>query len=258
MYENTLTKAGLSPDQALIYEVLLKGGALPAGEVSKKAQLKRGLTYKVLDELVLLGLAKKNEKAKVLRFEPAHPLQLKELAEKKEQEAKVAQEALGGIIGNLTSDFNLISGKPGVQYFEGRGAIKRITDDSLTAKGEIYAYIDNEALDKFMLGENVQYVPQRVKRNIFKKILSPDTSYDRKLAPEVAQTYAELRVISGVARFATVTQIYNNTVSFLTLNDKMIIGIIIEDPYISLMHKTLFEHQWSVTPPLGLVPPATA
>lgn len=249
MYEQTLTKSGLTIDQASIYEVLLKNGPLPAGEVSKKATLKRGLTYKVLDELVALSLVSKNKKAKVLRFEAAHPLRLKELAEQKEQSARVAQEALGGIIGNLTSDFNLISGKPGVQYFEGRGAIKKITDDSLTAQGEIYAYIDNEALDKFMLQENEKYVPERVKRNIFKKIISPDTPYDRKLAPIVASTLGELRVIPGVKAFSTVTQMYNNKVSFLTLNDKVMIGILIEDPYVSLMHKTLFEHLWRTTPP---------
>lgn len=260
MYENTLSKAGLSPDQARIYEVLLKNGPLPAGEVSKKAELKRGLTYKVLDELVVLGLAKKNEKGKVLRFEPAHPLQLKELAERKEQEAKVAQEALGGILSNLTSDFNLISGRPGVQYFEGKEAVARIAEDSLTAEGAIYSYIDNDALDKYIPKENERYVRERIKRGIVKKIISIDTSHTRAIAKDFSSQLLECRVIKSNLPFATVMQIYGNKVSYLTLDERVKVGMIIDNPFIAKMHRVLFEQLWdvaqSITPPIGQLPSA--
>lgn len=254
MYENTLSKAGLSSDQARIYEVLLKNGALPAGDVSKNAQLKRGLTYKVLDELVLLGLAKKNDKEKVLRFEPTHPLQLKELAEKKEQEAKVAQEALGGVLSHLVSDFNLISGKPGVQYFEGKDAVRRITEDSLTADGIIYAYIDSDAVDKYLPKENERYVRERIKRGIVKKMICPESPLVLAQAEELSKTLLECRVMKVNRPFATAMQIYGNKVSYLTLDEKIKIGIIIDNPFIASMHRTLFEQHWAaarpITPPV--------
>lgn len=251
MYENTLSKAGLSPDQARIYEVLLKSGALPAGEVSKKAELKRGLTYKVLDELVLLGLAKKNEKGKVLRFEPTHPLQLKELAERKEQEAKVAQEALGGILGNLTSDFNLISGKPGVQYFEGKEAVKRITEDSLTARGDIYSFVDNEAVNQYLTEVNKRYVAKRIALGIKKKMITIDSDYIRGRAGEFNPEFTEVRVISSGQPFGTAMQVYNQTVSYLTITKDKMIGVIIDDPQIAQMNKAIFENIWKVSTPLS-------
>lgn len=250
MYENTLEKAGLSPEQALIYEVLLKNGALPAGDISKKSQLKRGLTYKVLDELVALGLAKKNEKGKVLRFEPTHPLQLKELAEKKEQEAKVAQEALGGIISNLTSDFNLISGKPGMRYYEGKEAVRMLGVDSLEAKTDILTYIDSELMDKYLPKENAEYIKKRVQLGLRKRIISPDNAYNRALKLDYKNRLAAIRLVKDfVAPFTTVTQIYDKKISYLTLHQGTLIGIIIENPYISQMHRVLFERIWQQTEP---------
>ncbi|MDQ5941011.1 MAG: HTH-type transcriptional regulator, sugar sensing transcriptional regulator [Candidatus Dependentiae bacterium] len=250
MYENTLSKAGLSPDQARIYDVLLKNGPLPAGEVSKKAELKRGLTYKVLDELVALGLAKKNEKGKVLRFEPTHPLQLKELAERKEQEAKVAQEALGGIIGNLVADFNLISGKPGVRYYEGKEAVRILGEDSLSSKTDILTYIDSELMDKYLSKENAEYIKKRVGLGLRKRIISPDNAYNRNLEEKFRTRLVAVRLVNDfISPFTTVTQIYDEKISYLTLHQGTLVGIIIENPYISEMHRVIFEKMWQQAAP---------
>jgi sugar-specific transcriptional regulator TrmB len=250
MYENTLSKAGLSPDQARIYEVLLKSGALPAGEVSKKAELKRGLTYKVLDELVLLGLAKKNDKGKVLRFEPTHPLQLKELAERKEQEAKVAQEALGGIIGNLVSDFNLISGKPGIQVFEGLAGVKQVLLDSLTAKEEILSYADLESIAKYIPKVNEWYVNERERRGIVKRGIVLDTPFNRNFLRDYHQSVTDARLIgAGIPPFAAIMQMYDSKISYITLESDRVISVLISDKHLYAMHAYLFNLLWqSATP----------
>ncbi|PIR86762.1 MAG: hypothetical protein COU11_04635 [Candidatus Harrisonbacteria bacterium CG10_big_fil_rev_8_21_14_0_10_49_15] len=250
MYENTLTKAGLAPDQARVYEILLKNGALSASDISKKSGLKRGLTYKVLDELVAIGLVKKSSKQKVLLFEPAHPLRLKELAEQKEQSAKVAQEALGGIINNLTSDFNLISGKPGVQYFEGAKAVRILADDTLKSGDEVLTYLDHEVMDKYLPAENARYINERVRRGIHKRILGPDTNYVRCLEDKLKNQLVTIRLIPLTQkRFSSIVQIYNQKVSFLSYNEKARIGVIVDDPFISQMHRTLFESLWETATP---------
>ncbi|TAN58360.1 hypothetical protein EPN15_01360 [Patescibacteria group bacterium] len=63
MFEQVLTQAGLTENQALIYEILVKNGLMPAGAVCKKTPLKRGLVYKILDELTEIGLVEKKGKA---------------------------------------------------------------------------------------------------------------------------------------------------------------------------------------------------
>ena len=69
-YNQSLIQAGLSPEEALIYECLIKNGSSKAGKIALKTPLKRGLVYKTLDLLENQGLVIKHEdKGKVAVFE---------------------------------------------------------------------------------------------------------------------------------------------------------------------------------------------
>ena len=48
-YQQSLTQAGLEKNQALVYEALVKNGALPASSIARLAGLGRPLAYNVLD-----------------------------------------------------------------------------------------------------------------------------------------------------------------------------------------------------------------
>jgi len=59
--ENILIQAGLSEEQAQIYQALLERGPQRASDLTKWVGLKRGLVYKVLEQLENIGLALKSE-----------------------------------------------------------------------------------------------------------------------------------------------------------------------------------------------------
>ena len=127
MYEKTLEQIGLSPNQAAIYEILIKNGPLSAGKIAQKSPLKRGLVYKILEELAAMNIVEKlEEPKKVAVFRANHPLKLKDLAENKEQKARDSIKILESLLPSLTSDFNLISGRPGVKFYEGKEGIIKI------------------------------------------------------------------------------------------------------------------------------------
>lgn len=251
LYTQSLTQAGLNPEQAAVYEVLLKSGTIPARKVARQTPYKRGLVYKVLGELAALGLVVRHDAVgKVSVFEPQHPLKLRELAQKKEQQARDAQTALEGILGHLTSDFNLISVRPGIQFFEGNEGIQKVALDSLTAKTEILSYIDNEAVNKYLPKFNQEYIAARNKLAIKKRMITIDTPYIRGRAKDYNRATTGIRLISGKYPFATVMQIYEGKVSYITLDEKKKIGIIIADPHIAEMHRSLFEYTWATAKPL--------
>src|SRR3989344_4794563 len=138
MYEQFLSQTGLSKEQAVVYETLVRQGPLPAGKISAVAGLKRGLTYKVLGELEKMGLIeKKDEPGKVLRFEAMHPLRMRDLLEKRTRESKDAREVLETVLPKLVSDFNLVSGKPGIQFYEGIEGLQKIYDDIIATGVDI-------------------------------------------------------------------------------------------------------------------------
>lgn len=245
MYGQFLIQAGLTKDQAAVYQVLIQGGLTLARAINQKTGLKRGLVYKILEQLIELGLVEKREDlGKIALFAPTHPGILKKLIENRVQSMKNAEVALDGVMGKLVSDFNLISGKPNVQFFEGTAGIIKIADDSLTSTTEILSFIDNEAVNKYAPEINAEYVKRRRKEGIKKKMISVDGDYIRERIKGFDPETTEVRVIPKNFGFTTVMQIYDNKISYLTLDERRRVGVIIESPEIYQMHKTLFENTW--------------
>lgn len=247
MYEQTLVQAGLDKEQAIVYEVLLKGGQLSAGAAHKLTPLKRGLVYKVLDELVAIGLVEKRQEAgKVTQFVVAHPLTLKELAEKREQEAKDAKMALEGVLPSLVSDFNLVSGKPGVRFLEGEEGVWEVLMDTLHTKKEMYTYADIEVVDKNVREMNERYAKKRDALGIEKKVILLDTPYARERMKTYHRFVTDTRFIKlATEPFQSIIEIYDDKIAYITFGEAMR-GVIVQDQAIHDMHRALFEYTWSM------------
>ena len=245
-YIQSLTQAGLSIHQSTIYEVLIKLGALPASKIALEARLSRPLAYKVLDDLVAIGLVEKVEKlGSVARFAAVHPLKLKEIADKRFEAAQNAKLALEGAIGKLISDFNLQSGKPGVQFFEGIEGVREVLWDTLSSKEELRSIADIEAIAQYIRELNYEYVAERDRRHITKRLIVLDTPGSRAYLGTRAPDTTGLRLIKAETEpFQSIMHIYDNKISYITLSKDRYIGIIISDPHLFVTHRYLFEFMW--------------
>jgi sugar-specific transcriptional regulator TrmB len=219
---------------------------MTARKLSLKTGLKRGLAYKVLDQLVDMGLVEKNEKiAKVALFFPAHPSKIKEVLKKRQEEIVSAENALSGVMNQMVSTYNLISGKPNVQFFEGEKGIKEVLADSLNAQEEILSFADAESVQKFIPKINDWYVKERERLGVKKRILSIDNVWTRDFFAKLGVAVTNTRLMRADSTpFETVMQIYDNKISYITLNSREMIGVIIEDAPIAKMHRYIFESMW--------------
>jgi sugar-specific transcriptional regulator TrmB len=247
MYEQSLIQAGLSQTQAVVYEALIKNGPLPAGKLAKKTPFKRGLVYLGLEDLIKLDLVeKKEENNQAAVFQVKHPTSLQSLAEKREQQAKDAKLALEGVLPSIVSDFNLISGRPGVLFYEGEEGIKKTLEDSLSSKTEIYTYADPETIVKYADKINKDYVKKRNKLGIKKKIVMLDSEFARKYMKTFYKDITDVRFIDHKPYpFNAITEIYDRTTAYVTLEEKNKIGVIIKNESIYKMQKSLFEFIWN-------------
>jgi len=229
----------------MVYEVLLKNGPLVAGKLTKKTPLKRGLVYKLLEQLVELGLVEKEEKeGKSALFKPGHPLKLKELAQNQEKKAKDAQMILAGVLGGLVSDFNLVSGKPGIRFFEGVEGLKEVYDDILETGENFYLVrsIYEPVYSKQILPVVNKFIKKRVERGISVIGLTPrDYLGKRKPTPEDDAKILYQRIWINKKDYDVPVEIdiYGNKVAFLSFG-KELIGVIIESEQISQSLKKLF------------------
>lgn len=118
--ENILKQAGLSEEQAMTYQTLLDKGPQKATPLSVWTGIKRGLTYKVLEQLENMGLVeKKGGIGTVAVFYPAHPSLILDKMERDKKSLELAKDVVSAGLGQLSSKYNLLSGKPNVRFFEG-------------------------------------------------------------------------------------------------------------------------------------------
>jgi sugar-specific transcriptional regulator TrmB len=251
MFETAIQNIGLSKDQSLIYDLLLTNSPATAGQLSKLSGFKRGWTYKLLDQLEEMRLVERIEiPRKTLHFKPGHPLRLKELAQEKIQSATNSLLSLEASLPSIITNFNLISGMPGVSYYEGIDGIKKVLFDALTSKTEIYAFADLPSVKDQIAEMTAEFSKKRAALKIKKKGIAIDSPEARQFLknhyPEVTKTkYVRMDQLPS---FDTVMQIYDQKVSYITYRENRFIGVIIEDPSISAMHKYYFEFMWKYAP----------
>ncbi|MBA3047058.1 hypothetical protein KKC83_03015 [Patescibacteria group bacterium] len=246
MYKDIFTQIGLSANEAVVYEYLLKNGESSAGKIIKKTPLKRGVVYNALTALVKKGLASQKTKDKVAYFSPDHPEKLRDFAEQKESEFKKAKNTLEANLSGIVSDFNLVSGKPGVRYFEGINGLKIVLDDMLTAKETICTFADVEAVVKYMEKLNREHAKKREQLNIMKKIIVIDTLFARNYLKDYHPKVSEFRFIDHLKYpFNSIVEIYDGKVAYISLSTKGIISMIINDKNIYQFNKSLFKFTWN-------------
>ena len=259
MYKEIFTDINLTPGESIIYEYLLKNGESPAGEIIKKTTLKRGLVYKVLGNLKEKGLviekksvpSKKQGKRKISHFLPNHPEKLREFIENEKKKLNQVKNTLEATMPSIISDFNLISGKPGVRFFEGIEGIKKVLDDTLTSKETIYSYSDIEAIVKYTKKINTAYIKRRAELKIKKRGIIVDSPFARSYLKEYFLDVTENRFISNeIFPFNSVMQIYDNKVAYISLSEKTKIALLIEDKNIYKMHRSLYELTWKHAKPI--------
>lgn len=246
-FKEQLSQAGLTSDQAALYDTLLRKGALTARKATLEAGIPRTLGYAVLKQLEDMGLVQKIDKEKgIATFAPAHPNALQERIEMEAKKAERAAIALKATLPDLASAFNLATGKPGIRFFEGEDGLRNVLYDTLSSKETIYTYSDTETVEGYASKINAEYVRARLQHKIAKKLLLLDTPTARARLAGPQSPLTQIRIIAeqDAPPIHSAMQIYDEKISYSTFTKDRYAGTIIHDHAIYMLHRFLFEHLW--------------
>lgn len=126
MDEKLLISLGLSQNQARAYRALVVKKSLRPTQLAKLTGESRSNCYALLDKLVELGLAVKEDEAKKFTYYPASPLALKTLLSKQLEETEQQLQDLDRKLPQMLSEFHAGGGQPKVQHYRGQKELEQM------------------------------------------------------------------------------------------------------------------------------------
>lgn len=246
--EKILVDAGLSSEQALIYTYLLNTGVSNAKVISSKTGIGRTLTYKVIDQLIAMELVEKRDATnKIAMFFPKHPQKLKDLIDKKNSEARIASENLAYIFTDLSSSYNLLLGKPNVQFYEGEQGLKNVYNDILEI-GEDIMVISSpiEEGRQNVLHLIREQIEKQVAKNIKTKAITPLGG--QKIATQITDDEKFLisrkEIPKEKLHIPAQIIVYGDKVAITNFKESMI-TVVMESKYINETFRRIFDYIWN-------------
>lgn len=243
MYEEILQKLGLSANEARLYELLLTKGRVKARDLVGESGLGRGNVYNILTALAARGLATVIE-GKQQIYQAAEPTKLAGLVDEQKRKTDRLSTEFRDELPKLLSTFNLTTGKPAIQVFEGLDGFVQVLDETLNAKGEILTIAEPSRFAG-KLGEiNASYVAKRIAKKIEKRILVADIPENRAYFTR-PYLCTQVRALPNFqAGLHTAIEVYDNSVALLTLSPEKTISVLLQDADIAASLRATFETLW--------------
>lgn len=238
----------ISDKHRKIYENLLKSGSQSASKIALKNGLKRGITYKILDDLVKIGLISEEKLKSKVFYSPNSPKILEEITQNKLTEIENDKDSLTRTISNFSNLYNTLEGKPNIQFLIGAEGLKTIYKDIIFEKTDIKIFRSNkDDIDSEIKPLIENQIEKQVENNINTKLISPI-----KTTEESDKKRKTTRRIISEDKYHLPAQIilYGKNKVAITSFDKYMISTLIESDSIKETFEQIFEIMWSTgTPP---------
>jgi predicted transcriptional regulator len=138
MNTQQLVATGLTTPQAEVYLYLLQHGEAFPPQLAKQQKLTRTNAYKILDKLVELGLARREEKNKKFIYLPDNPLGLTNLVAEQRNLATAREEAVKQVMNDLLASYHQHTERPDTKVATGRNDVVEAYKEQIRLQKPIY------------------------------------------------------------------------------------------------------------------------
>lgn len=234
-----LRATNLDEREAHLYLTGLHLGSAPASEYGKHSEFNRITAYNVLEGLVRRGIFTMVKKERGKWYAPVAPEYLS-------IEARKNAEALERTLPELRSLQKAKFRKPRVRFFEGWEGVKRVYEDTLTAKTELLNFANSAVVRAFWPNYDEEYVAERVKRGIYLRGIAPDDATGRRVYGENKSRLREILLVPAKDfDFTNEINIYDSKVAICSFGeDREMFGVIIESKEVAETQRQIFEMAW--------------
>jgi len=237
--KDCFTLLGLDDICRKLYLQLIEKGAQKARYLSLEFEIPKTTVLEKLYILEESGLVIKNKVKNSYEFAPEHPSVITSLLNRREKQIEHAKNKSLTEIKELEKKYEPRI-LPTITFYEGRDELQKLYLKKLKAGGDIYTLSDIEKESKYFGNFIHDYWKLRSNARIQTFVLMPNTNGNRDISIRTDQKYLRKSFFYPDTKSVPIhIDIFNNTVSFLSLKDEFAFSI--EDETLAQSMKALME-----------------
>lgn len=234
--QTQLKEAGLHRSEIIIYLYLLEQGISSPPQIAKGTKIARTNCYNILKSLKEKDLIEEQFKNKRKLYLACDPNALLESLERKKR-------AVEQILPDLRGIFTIQKNKPKIRFYDGLEQIKKIYEETLSAK-KIIAIGSTKKIYDLMPEFYLDYANKLKKHQIVFYDLQTEYSRSTKVQPDAQGKLYEVKFFQpNTEDLPTDMLIWDDNVALLTLEEPYF-GTIISNSAISKSFKIIFDSLW--------------
>ncbi|PIZ94264.1 MAG: hypothetical protein COX81_04085 [Candidatus Magasanikbacteria bacterium CG_4_10_14_0_2_um_filter_37_12] len=252
--DNSLTMLlehlGLSKNEALLYDIMIKYPQVTVQKLQQLSPFPRTQLYSILRQLVTRSLVSFVQQPRRTLYVAEDPQILYNLLEEKKREFDKHTHSLKEVVPNLRNQFRLAHERPGVRMFEGISEYRHALEDIIETKPD-YIYSFLHISEKKKPGVEIRRTTdaERISWGIQEQTLLFDTpqanAWLSARTPDEATTFRFFP--KKLSMFSVDLRIYGGKITYTTFENREPIIMMIQDQNMHDMQKNIFEYLWDKT-----------
>jgi sugar-specific transcriptional regulator TrmB len=228
-----LKESGLTNNEALVYQALLKLGPSFAGQISRKTGLHRRTVYDVTEMLIkkgLIGYILQNNKK---LFQASSPEKFIDILKEKENSINEA-------LPEMMDLFKATKEKEETLFYKGKSGLRTVFEDQIQTKKEIKIIGASHLAYEILQFYFKWFDKKRVKNKIKTKIIFNKTNKKIKIP------LSEIRFLPQKYTSPLAINVYGDKVAIILWSKENPLAIVIKNKEISIGYKKYFELMWNI------------
>lgn len=237
--DSILKQIGFNNKEAKIYLSLLELGEANLKQISDLSGIPRTSLYDLMASMLSRGFVdvykKKNRKIYV--------------AVSPERLLSLSTYNLENFEKNIQAFKELAHSEhrmPKIKFFEGTSGIKIIFKEILKDKKPLLAATSIQDMERIVHESFGNFIKERIEQNLPVKLLTNHSPQSEKLKKKDPEELRQTRFVPRDYSFNTANYIFGNKTAILSLEQKPVIGILIEDSAITKTQRMYFELIWKM------------
>lgn len=241
-----LKKFDCTDREVEIYLKCLQLGSSTVQEIARNLNMNRVTVHSATQQLIDKGLLTETRKGKRRLILAEHPKALKQIVQKKMNELKQMDLNLDFLVDMLSKIQTEDSARPTVKFYEGVTGLKKMLEETLESKGEVFLFSFVQLLADAVGPDYLEdYVRRRAEKGIYTRLIFPKCSYGDRLMKKTTEYKITIKVLPDKFKWSAGFFSWNNKVAFLSYTEGKRTVTIIENKDIStFIRDVVFEIAW--------------